>query len=1038
MAKISYIPAAANLAQTKTVGMGKLKKDLGMITRAGSSMRRTDPQAVSRGRRGLAQAKGNLRKILNFAESSTKPTGKVSIKRNSPPEIRDEMLESDAELPASFDQDGPQMNDPRDMGFSKKAKSYGDQVDLLSSHMPYLCNVRGTEIRHPHRGEIYCYDTPPTGVHYPSLTYQVSLPEHAPYPSALYSTFLLLQPGIKEKFNRRHILVEDLSPLAIEHLGNTFGLNPEFFEEHLNQSGFRASSYDDPSPRTWITSAEPKDYCSVRWFRPVYRKNIKPLSEIDRKILLSATDEAGGLKWRSLDIRGAVNKTMLLMTNIFRSEWALGPDPEQALIEDEDSRFPGAWEERITIHVRVDHSKSVLYIILLDPKPELRITSQFHSTNSQASTTFTEVPFVQAYSRAPTDTRYGLRNIFRGNWFEEQSIQKLGAKLASTNSTREDLTLWWENSQPNPYGLTESRNSDIITGLLWIIHRDVIGFLYLVNNVLNEIGAQSADDYLLQKRLTHWRQHIARFQKELPIMRGSIKDFFQFLEQFQELGQAKTFVQHTLDEIQSLIDQNERSYNALRQDMALLESKRGIDQAESVGKLTELGFVFLPISCIAGIFSMQVEPFTEPVPLYAFFVTTMITIGLVFIVRLSIRSSAWMEYKRELSREIRQYMGLSPGVPIPTRTFVFYMTGDLALRKLLLRRIWEYGLVILLILSTVAVLLLPIIFLWTRNKRLDIGYKGTLTIIILVFEVGVFVPFVFRSWLNWNFPKYDPQTEESFLGLGLLARMERSSTINESRSWQGSSNLNRRKTQAIWQRSLVAIANWLFRRENRRGNDSESLSYTAEHISAYDNSRSQAPEGTIFSSDRRGSHRQQALPTSIGGEEDDNSNSDNQTQARIGDEENHIIRWRDNIEDDFGSDRSSPHSSGKQAASVQSINSKDEVYNEPCSAAQQPTVHIPQDRLNSLAGSSPLRLDSKDGELDLSSTLVPGGTTRTEQSNDNPSKQGERSAGGRASSSNMVSFNDNGDCSIRDGSGDCSSADVLKLDKGKERAMETG
>lgn len=215
----------------------------------------------------------------------------------------------------------------------------------------------------------------------------------------------------------------------------------------------------------------------------------------------------------------------------------------------------------------------------------------------------------------------------------------LGSNLASTNCTREDLTSWLESV----HGVQPHTDLDMITGLLWIIHRDVIGFLHFVSTVLEEIGLDSQDDYIIQKRLTHWRNLIARFQTELPAMRVSIKTFFEFLSQFQLLEQAKGFLQRTLDEIDDLIEQNEKSYSALRADMALLESKRAINQAESVGKLTELGFIFIPISCIASLFSMQVQPLSEPVPLYLFFIFALLTIGLIFSVRLGIRSTALIE-----------------------------------------------------------------------------------------------------------------------------------------------------------------------------------------------------------------------------------------------------------------------------------------------------------------------------------------------------------------------------------------------------------
>lgn len=384
--------------------------------------------------------------------------------------------------------------------------------------------------------------------------------------------------------------------------------------------------------------------------------------------------------------------------------------------------------------------------MLLDPLPtvELAIVPQ---TNKNPVARSKVVPFLQAYSRAP------MGDVFDGNPLDEQTIRMLGSTLASANSTFTDLKLWLAGThrvQPNNADMT------LLTGLLWIIHRDVIGFLYFVNTVLEEIGLNATDDYIIQKRLTHWRNLISRFQTELPAIRLSIKNLFEFLSQFQALDQARDFISATLERIDEVIIQNEKSYAALRADMALLESKRAIDQAESVGKLTELGFVFIPISCIAALFSMQIKPLSEPAPLYSFVVATVLVIGLIFGIRLAIRSSALIEYKRETSRRIRLYTKLSPGAPIPTRTFVFYMLRDHRLYLTVLTPLWgPLGGFILAILGVTAGML-PIIFLWVRNKGMDLSYKSTLTVVLFLMVAGIIFPFTrepltrFFSGITYN------------------------------------------------------------------------------------------------------------------------------------------------------------------------------------------------------------------------------------------------------------------------------------------------
>ncbi|KAF1997858.1 hypothetical protein P154DRAFT_622080 [Amniculicola lignicola CBS 123094] len=461
-------------------------------------------------------------------------------------------------------------------------REYEQLVRQLMTHMPHLLNV-GAEhgYREYSAGEIFPFDLLQTG----------GLPkrlDHIRFQKEKKDSKTLARQVRKLKLDRvsnvrsRYILVEDLSPRAIAYLGSAFWLNPEFFEEHLNRSGYRDDSYSDPSPRTWNTNATPKDYISVRWWRPVHRFRMKPMDGLERQALLR-----NELWWDTELPRKIKGKAVRRTTNIFRNEWPIVSDPKQSLLEDVEGTFPSAWEERLTIQVSNPPNKPPVFIVLLDPLPKLSFETQYFPTTSGKVDKQVQIPFTQAYSRAPMGPRLGLIDVFNGSRLDDKAIEILGSNLTSTNCTREDLTSWLTSINDT----TGHTDMDMITGLLWIIHRDVIGFLHFVSTALEEIGLGSTDDYLIQKRLAHWRNLITRFQTELPSIRDDIKQFFEFLQLHQSLDTARGFIQHTLNLIDDMIEQNEKSYSALRQDMALLESQRAIDQAESVGKLTELGFI---------------------------------------------------------------------------------------------------------------------------------------------------------------------------------------------------------------------------------------------------------------------------------------------------------------------------------------------------------------------------------------------------------------------------------------------------------------
>ncbi len=67
----------------------------------------------------------------------------------------------------------------------------------------------------------------------------------------------------------RMVLVEDLSEKTLSLLGGALHMSPEFFEEHLINSGWSAAGYGDVEADTWNTRGAIKDYTSISWYRPV-------------------------------------------------------------------------------------------------------------------------------------------------------------------------------------------------------------------------------------------------------------------------------------------------------------------------------------------------------------------------------------------------------------------------------------------------------------------------------------------------------------------------------------------------------------------------------------------------------------------------------------------------------------------------------------------------------------------------------------------------------------------------------------------------
>lgn len=77
-------------------------------------------------------------------------------------------------------------------------------------------------------------------------------------------------------------------------------------------------------------------------------------------------------------------------------------------------------------------------------------------------------------------------------------------------------------------------------------------------------------------------------------------------------------VGHRLRRLDGLEESVEKASLARASHMQLLDGKRSIQEAQSVTRMTELAFLFIPLSCAASIFGMQVDSFDPPLSISAF------------------------------------------------------------------------------------------------------------------------------------------------------------------------------------------------------------------------------------------------------------------------------------------------------------------------------------------------------------------------------------------------------------------------------------
>ena len=312
---------------------------------------------------------------------------------------------------------------------------------------------------------------------------------------------------------------------------------------------------------------------------------------------------------------------------------------------------------------------------------------------------------------------------------DPSNFDLLGEHLDSTKSTAANIAEWLtpnNHQQPLIVGLPTH-----LECLFAIIHNDTANLLRHMELALQEIGQHILDDTLIQQRLVHWRLLLERFGTELQQLEFTLRRFAGFIHESRfphkdneeslerRVPSVGKLLEDSISQINALRQHTTRSHKSLMANMSIVESKRGIAEAESVTKLTELAFFFIPITFSASVFSMQVKELNASrISISAFFVLSIIVTTASYALRLLIRSQNFIDLRRKTLGDIRQDAGIGSGSSIPTTTFIAWL--------------WRrFGLLTIIVTLLVALLIIPIAVLWTRD--INHGFKILLTILLLVF-----------------------------------------------------------------------------------------------------------------------------------------------------------------------------------------------------------------------------------------------------------------------------------------------------------------
>ncbi|KAF9636673.1 hypothetical protein BFW01_g7569 [Lasiodiplodia theobromae] len=377
-------------------------------------------------------------------------------------------------------------------------------------------------------------------------------------------------------------------------------------------------------------------------------------------------------------------------------------------------------EERVTLYTEQRQGQRIA-VALVDPLPYINYSQETKIGDGEIKKE--RILPLPVYPRSPPPVS-SVDELLQGhNFGKSQTFFKIHTSIS------DDLEAWMTEYAQHGLPVESSR---LFVAILEIVSRDTRTTLSLLTAVLSEISLGSMYGSQEQERLASWQTLIRSYQADLPAMKNSLHEFVRWNN---TPSYVHNKVRDLTNQTDDLISQVEKAHQALRAELSILESKRGIAEAEGVAKLTELAFIFIPLTFSASLFSMQVRELEENMPTLGGFVgVCLLFLFSSYGVRLAIRSRAVIDRKRELLRSIRRDCALE-GNDVPTHVFISWIFNKLF--GILFPEGKEVGRWTFAILFISAVLAPVLALIWTKT-RIDTGLKAILTIVMIFLAFVVF------------------------------------------------------------------------------------------------------------------------------------------------------------------------------------------------------------------------------------------------------------------------------------------------------------
>ncbi|KAL4803333.1 hypothetical protein BDV18DRAFT_162898 [Aspergillus unguis] len=526
---------------------------------------------------------------------------------------------------------------------------------------------------------------------------------------------LWMSQGLKTT-KTRYVLVEDINMDVCSTLGSVFDIDPQFFLDHVDGQLASFPSREASKQIHWGTWNLPRPYISFHWYRPVSRSTdidsaarLRQIEEGYERVRRKGSNTNTG---RVLDIFTV--DTVRAASSVLRPEWDLSTSTAAA-------DGPIAIEERVSIYQTTWNGHRYV-IMLLDAVPRASIATwtvlgrppEKPYTPPANATKDLDLYKTLVPRFTPTISATGISEL------PDEEVKEIYETMSST------MACLLKNSQfENQVHLTtrDPCSRFPFINIFDIVLSDTLGLLRLLDAVQRDIVQSIASQDAEIDDILHKRTFIAKLLAQLPLLRRTL---VKSLEDLLKQGSRDPSKHRTIDDLdrdfENTIQDLKEASNAITGTLQFIESHRAILEAESVTRLTELAFLFIPLSFSASLFSMQIKQLANPVPVSHLIAFALGLSTLTYGLRLISRSALVHTQKQSILNSIRAWKSIPHGAPVPNSALFAWIIARFAP---------AFALVFIS-----ACCLVPLLtVLWTRD--LDSGLRIALTFLFLLFVVPV-------------------------------------------------------------------------------------------------------------------------------------------------------------------------------------------------------------------------------------------------------------------------------------------------------------